>query len=70
MLVCICHGISDKDIKNAIHEGATGFRDIRASMKVGSGCGQCVSFAKALVDETVTALQSSQPFHLAYELAC
>jgi bacterioferritin-associated ferredoxin len=70
MLVCICNGISDKDIKNAIHEGATGFSDIRASMKVGSGCGQCVAFAKALVDETISTLQSTRANHLAYELRC
>jgi bacterioferritin-associated ferredoxin len=70
MLVCICNGITDKDIENAIHEGATGFGDVRSSLGVGGCCGQCASYAKELVKSTISQLQISQNFHLAQELSC
>lgn len=70
MLVCICKGITDKDIKNAVHEGATGFRDIHTALGVGGCCGQCASYAKDLVNDTISQLQLSQSFHLAQEVTC
>ena len=68
MLVCICNRISDKDIRSAIHEGASGIGDVCADLGLGSCCGKCVPFAKDLVDETVSQLQISKNFHLAREL--
>ncbi|UZE97053.1 (2Fe-2S)-binding protein [Alkalimarinus alittae] len=70
MLVCICKGISDKDIESAVHEGATGFGDVRASLGVGGCCGQCASYAKDLVKDTISQLQLSQALHLAQEVSC
>ncbi len=70
MLVCICNGISDKDIENAIHEGAASFGDVHAALGVGGCCGQCASYAKTLVSDTISQLQTSQAFYLAQELAC
>lgn len=69
MLVCICKGVSDKDIKKAIHEGATGFRDVSVQLGVGSCCGQCAPYARELITESITEIQTSQTYSLAYELA-
>jgi bacterioferritin-associated ferredoxin len=70
MLVCICKGITDKDIENAVHEGATGFGDVHAALGIGSSCGQCATYAKNLVKETISQLQLSQNFNLAQEVVC
>lgn len=70
MLVCICKGITDKDIENAVHEGAKGFGDVHASLGVGSCCGQCASYAKSLVKETIFQLQAANNYYLAQEITC
>lgn len=68
MLVCVCNGISDRDIDSAIQEGAVNFSDVRKTTGLASCCGQCASFAKDMINEKITLNQSSQAFHLAQEI--
>lgn len=70
MLVCICNGISDSDIENAIYEGASSYKDVQKQLGVGDCCGQCARYAKSLVSDAVSQLQMSKAFHLATEIAC
>ncbi|MFT6990370.1 MAG: bacterioferritin-associated ferredoxin [Paraglaciecola sp.] len=70
MLVCICRGITDKDIKNEIFEGASSFKAISKALGVGSCCGQCASFAKDLIDEAVTQFQIADHSMFSYEIKC
>ncbi len=69
MLVCICHGITDRDIDTAILEGASNFKDVSRSLGVGNCCGNCAGYAKDMVQEKIQGIQSAQLMHLAYELA-
>ena len=68
MLVCVCNGISDKDIDSAIHEGATECRQIRGSLGIGKCCGQCTSYAKEMISEKMANMQSAASMQLAYEV--
>ncbi len=65
MLVCICQGISDRDIVNAMQDGAVGYQELRRTLGLGSCCGQCASYAKELVSETIAQSQLANAFHLA-----
>ena len=49
MIVCICHNVSDKAIRQALAAGAGSMAEIRAQLNVGSCCGKCNAFAKTLV---------------------
>lgn len=51
MYVCICKGITDKDIQEAAENGLD-FRRIRDDMGLATDCGQCCQDAKRLVRET------------------
>ncbi|WP_438463829.1 (2Fe-2S)-binding protein [Marinomonas sp. PE14-40] len=51
MYVCICKGITQKEIQSAVEAGAS-LRDIRKSMGVASECGSCGQCAKRLVKQT------------------
>ncbi|MFV0450156.1 MAG: (2Fe-2S)-binding protein [Vibrio sp.] len=52
MYVCLCHGISDKKIKQlAIEQGVTDIRGIRQCTPLGSQCGKCVRQAKEILSE-------------------
>lgn len=48
MYVCICKGITDKDIENAVitHSNT---KDVLKSLGVGTDCGQCVLEAIDLI---------------------
>ncbi len=49
MIVCICHNVSDKVIRQALESGASSMHDIRTQLGVGSCCGKCNAFTKTLV---------------------
>ncbi|TNC81549.1 MAG: bacterioferritin [Oleiphilus sp.] len=68
MLVCICKGISDRDIESAMQQGASSFGELRKSLGVATCCGQCASYAKDLVNEKISENQAINAFHLAQEI--
>lgn len=45
MYVCICHGVTDKDIKKAAKAGAQNLQDIKQATGCATGCGSCVDVA-------------------------
>ena len=51
MYVCICHGVTDREIRTCIAEGANSVRALRAELKVGTQCGKCASHVRALLKE-------------------
>lgn len=53
MYVCVCKGITDTQIKDAVYGGATSLRDVRRELGVMSQCGKCGVFTKQLVDEAL-----------------
>mgnify|MGYP003596084662 CR=1 FL=1 len=46
MYICLCHAVTDRDIRQALEEGARGMRDLRKELKVGSQCGRCTCAAR------------------------
>ena len=68
MLVCVCNGISDKQIDSALANGSSSFQQIKSELGIGNCCGQCIPFAKDMVSDKITEIQASQSFHLAQEI--
>lgn len=42
MIVCLCHGVRDRDIDAAISEGATTVGEVGRACGAGTGCGACI----------------------------
>ena len=42
MYVCICEGITEKQIKSAIDSGCSSVRDLRKELRVARDCGLCL----------------------------
>lgn len=60
MYVCICANVTDRQIKQAVREGASSLDDLAVQLGVGTGCGCCREMARevleaALDDASVTA---------------
>lgn len=51
MYVCVCHAVTDRDIRKAVDLGASSLVDVQCQLPVGSCCGRCQDTAKSVVDE-------------------
>ncbi len=60
MYVCLCTGVTDGQIRDAIYEGCCSYREVRQATGVASQCGKCACLAKEVVRETLGKLQSAQ----------
>ncbi|WP_298891416.1 bacterioferritin-associated ferredoxin [Acinetobacter sp.] len=56
MYVCLCRGITDQDIKDAMQNGAESIRDVREMLDLGTCCGRCVPEAKTIISEELAEI--------------
>lgn len=56
MYVCLCRGITDQDIKDAIQDGAETYRDIREQLDLGTCCGRCAPEARSILNEELALI--------------
>jgi bacterioferritin-associated ferredoxin len=51
MYVCLCHGVTDRSIREAAQAGARGLSDLAAMTGCSTGCGSCGEMAEQLLAE-------------------
>ena len=50
MILCLCNGVSDKEVKSQAKEGKS-IEEIQKETRVGTDCGMCLMECKRLVKE-------------------
>lgn len=55
MYVCLCKGVTDNQIKNAIYDGATSVGALRKCLGVTSQCGKCGTTTREILQETLAS---------------
>lgn len=55
MYVCLCKGITEKHIKEAVAEGVQHFRALREKTGVATQCGKCCMDVKSCVKQSMPA---------------
>ena len=50
MIICLCEGISDRDITAAARQGVRTVRELSKVSDAGSGCGSCRRDLRKLLD--------------------
>lgn len=65
MYVCLCNGVTDRQIRQSIHEGASSLNDLQDTLGVATQCGQCACLTQELLDES----RSERELDLAYAVA-
>jgi bacterioferritin-associated ferredoxin len=51
MIVCLCHGVSDRTIKALVADGAGSVREVGRRCRAGTSCGACrASIAELVAD--------------------
>jgi bacterioferritin-associated ferredoxin len=53
MYICLCRGITDRDIHKAIREGATTVDDLEQQLGAGTGCGGCRDYTARLLENSL-----------------
>ena len=53
VIVCQCMNVTDKDIEQAVKEGARTYLDLQNKTKIGTVCGQCKDETLKLLEEYV-----------------
>lgn len=51
MKVCICKNVSDRQIREALDQGARTLRDVYRQLGVGSECGKCICTTRQIIDD-------------------
>jgi bacterioferritin-associated ferredoxin len=50
MIVCLCHRVSDRDIRREVAEGTRCFELLKDQTRVASSCGSCHDCAREVFD--------------------
>lgn len=65
MYVCLCNGVTDRQIRQSIREGASSLHDLQNTLGVATQCGQCACLTQELLDQGL----SERELNLAYAVA-
>ncbi|MDX1459769.1 MAG: bacterioferritin-associated ferredoxin [Xanthomonadales bacterium] len=53
MYICLCHAVTDSDIREAVIGGATDLRELAAETGCATGCGSCLESACEVLHEAL-----------------
>lgn len=56
MYICICHAVTDSTIRQAVHLGASSFREVSFNTGCGTQCGSCVPQAREVMNGALDEL--------------
>ncbi len=60
MYVCICKAVTDREIRNAVQDGARTVRALRKQLGCTGQCGKCKQQVREIRDETLVAQHEAQ----------
>ena len=66
MIVCICHNVTDSQIKTAIQQGLNSMPLLSENLSIGTSCGKCKSCTKEILRDCLPHGRqdsSYQPLH-------
>lgn len=55
MYVCLCKGVTDTQIRQAVVNGAQSVREVNRLLGTASECGKCGIMTRDIVNQTLTA---------------
>jgi bacterioferritin-associated ferredoxin len=59
--ICLCHGITDSQIRSCVKEGARSLCDLSGQLGVATQCGSCANHAVELLNEVLTPAPMRHP---------
>ncbi len=59
MIICHCHAVNDRQIREAVANGVTSVRGLHRELGVGNTCGQCLPQVRHVLE--CALMQISEP---------
>jgi bacterioferritin-associated ferredoxin len=59
MFVCVCNGITHRQVEEAIDAGAGSLEDLTIALGIASGCGTCAAFTRELLLRALEARRTA-----------
>ncbi|MBD9370205.1 (2Fe-2S)-binding protein [Xanthomonas sp. XNM01] len=56
MYVCICNGVTDRQIREAVENGCSSVSELTMRTGCGATCGSCLDMAAGMIDDMRAAL--------------
>jgi bacterioferritin-associated ferredoxin len=69
MYVCLCKGITDSQIRTAVGNGMTNYRELRLALGLSSQCGKCAVHAREVFREAILPESHSSLYYAASRVA-
>ena len=60
MYVCLCHGVTERDIESAVDDGARSLKELSCKLGVATQCGKCSCHAKECIKESIASQHERQ----------
>lgn len=60
MYVCVCHGLSERQLRQAVRDGAQSFEALQASTGVATCCRTCEPCAREVLHQTLDSAHATQ----------
>ena len=61
VIVCHCHAVNDRAIRQAVREGACSVRQVARACHAGRSCGGCRPSVLQVIDEELASSQGGNP---------
>lgn len=65
MYVCLCKGITDDQIREAVESGSTHFGQVRKQLGLASQCGKCGNHAREVFNQAIETRLDEEPLYYA-----
>lgn len=56
MYICVCHAVTDSQIRDLVDQGATSLSQVQCKVPVAGCCGRCEPTAREVIDEHLAKL--------------
>lgn len=53
MFICLCHSVTDREVREAVCSGATSLSDVSEKLGVGKCCGACFRATQEVIEQTL-----------------
>jgi bacterioferritin-associated ferredoxin len=63
--ICLCHGITDNQIRICVQAGARTLGDLSGKLGVATQCGSCAASACEVLNETLQSAALQDPVQIA-----
>ena len=61
MYVCICNRVTDRQLRQAVQQGAHSLVALQRELALGTGCGSCLSTAQQLLSDNLQQQLAQRP---------